>query len=290
MAELSSIPEDLTNSFEFTTEDYERIMLTDSLFDDTDTDFATDTEAVVRSLKNLTIRETKQYLHAVTLSDYLRKKMIPRGLRIQKSPALGLNNPKFHDRWCEIVNKCSYDLMALVIKETSDQLAKTKEEISELSNKLDNELTDKAKLGEIKKELEQLKEKHHTETKTYKREKFVRDTRDYTSGNIYFWRTKIRNSIKPQTHRGARYKATPVNWPSSTSADSDSSEPSGRNRGAPFLGNTREDTYNYGHSPQIQPPRGRARGRPRGRQRYTTNGRGEDYARNLRSGTRDRQR
>lgn len=288
MAELNSIPEDLTNSFEFTTDDYERIILKDSLFDETETGLATNTDLFVRSLKKLTIRETKQYLHAVTLSDYFRKKIIPRGLRIQKlSPASGLNGPMFLDRWCEILNKCSLDLMTLVIQETSDQLAKTKDEIKDLTDKLDNELKeDKRKLEEIKKELEQLKEKCHNEIIVTKREKFQRDTRDYASGNIYFWRN--RDSTQPKTHRGAKTHAPSASWLSSTSADSDSSEQSGRGRGAPFLGNNRGDTYTQ-RTLQLQPPRGRARGRPRKSPHHTTNGRGEGYARGQRSSSRNRQ-
>lgn len=57
--------------------------------------------------------EKEVFLHAVTLTDYLRVKRIPQCLRINKDHSIGKNNDTFCDCWSEILNKCSFDLTAL---------------------------------------------------------------------------------------------------------------------------------------------------------------------------------
>lgn len=245
-----SIPAGLLKTFEFTTEDHARILLTDSLFDgDNITAMSSNIDDLTKSLKKLVTRETRQYLHAVCLSDYLRKRIIPRGLRIQKAPAFGYNNPQFLDRWCEILNKCSLDLMALTIQETTEQLRTTRDEIQQINSRLDTELTDKKNLDSLKREIELLKEKHQSEIKMTKRRKFARDTNDYKQQNVYFWRKSTdAPSTQPQGGRIRQQARYQDDWPSSSSVDSDSQNSS------TFLD----------RSPQ-QPHRGRPRGRPRGR-------------------------
>ena len=115
-----------SNTFEFTEADYAQIMLSDSLFTGS-TQMEDGTTA--NELAKLQEKETRSYLHAVTLSDYLRRKMIPKGLRIDKIPIFGLDNKEFLDRWCEILNKCSFDLMALTIREATSEMTSTREEI-----------------------------------------------------------------------------------------------------------------------------------------------------------------
>lgn len=231
----SSIPAGLQRTFEYTSEDYSRIILEDSLFDGVASQTA-DLESLTRSLKNLTIRECKQYLHAVTLSDYLRSKIIPRGLRIQKAPALGQNNSQFCDRWCEILNKCAFDLMTLVIQETKEQLAKTKGDILSATSRLDSQYTDKARLTEIKKEIEQLKDRTLSEIKSTKRKKFARDTSDYQHERVYFWRKTTAEPIQqPQReYIGPNHLGGQPEWPSTSSIDSSSSRYSNQDV---FLGN-----------------------------------------------------
>lgn len=234
----------LQKTFEYKGDDYDRIMLKDSLFDDVNSPNA-DIDSLSKTLKHQTIRECKQYLHAVTLSDYLRNKIIPRGLRIQKAPAIGLNNPIFCDRWCEILNKCSLDLMTLVIQETKDQLTKTKEEIQKILKELDSQCAEKECLVKLKKEVEQLKERYTAEIRTNKRKKFGRDTNDYKEGKVYFWR-KVRDQTQTEqeTARDHYQRSSPSGWPSCSSIDSTSSMRSNRDS---FLGD-----------PTLRQQRGRA--------------------------------
>lgn len=231
-----------SGTFEFNQEDYDRIMLKESIFDEDTTD-PKESDALTHQLFNLQEREIRQHLHAVTLSDYLRKKIIPRGLRLQKAPALGQDNPTFCTRWCEILNKCSFDLMALVISEITVQLESTREDFKQTEIKL-KVLSDKKKLGEIKKELERHRIDCTSEIRSVKRTKFARDTEDYKQSKVYFWRDgKPESLAKSQHNQGQR--ARPVrqrqqgnrkSWLSSSSYDSGSDVNGQSERGVSFLG------------------------------------------------------
>lgn len=176
----------LSGVLEFNQDDYDRIMLKESIFD-VDTTDPKEGDEIVQKLFKLQEREIRQHLHAVTLSDYLRQRIIPRGLRIQKAPAFGLENPTFCKRWCEILNKCSLDLMALVISEVTDQLTVIREELKQTDTKF-KKSADKKKQTEIKKELESYKIDCTSEIRRVKKAKFARDAEDYKQGKVYFWK------------------------------------------------------------------------------------------------------
>ena len=60
-----------------------------------------------------------QFYH---FSDYWRKGLIPRGLRIMKFPANGAQGKtEFRDKWEAIRNKCYFDLMQLLIEEAKKE-------------------------------------------------------------------------------------------------------------------------------------------------------------------------
>lgn len=74
---------------------------------------------MVSDLKNLKEKECKLELNATTLSDYWRKGLIPRGLHIKKFPPYGgQDRTDFKNKWEAILNKCSFDLMLLLIEES----------------------------------------------------------------------------------------------------------------------------------------------------------------------------
>lgn len=75
-------------------------------------------------------------MHGSTLSEYWRNKKIPRGLRIQKAPTLGKSDENFVKRWGEILNKCSLDLMLLIIDQVSTEAGMVKTEIKKLEDDL----------------------------------------------------------------------------------------------------------------------------------------------------------
>lgn len=182
-------PSTTAATFEFTEQDYTRIILQDSLFNsDTTRDNASTS---FKQLQRLEERETRLFLHAVTLSDYMRAKRIPRGLRINKGPIIGKDKSTFCDQWAAILNKCSFDLMALTIQEVTTSLAAVRDEITEAKNKLNTELTDPGVLRQRLEECEKLKQQLATEITMSKKEKFERDALDYERGRIYQWRNAI---------------------------------------------------------------------------------------------------
>lgn len=69
------------------------------------------------SLMNAYINKSKYMIHASSLNDYLNANVIPRGLRIQKGPAMFKNNETFLQKWKAILNQCSTDLMLLIIQQ-----------------------------------------------------------------------------------------------------------------------------------------------------------------------------
>ena len=74
-------------------------------------------------------------MHGSTLSEYWRNENIPRGWLIQKAPIIGKldeldeSDENFIKRWGEILNKCSLDLMLLIIKQVSNEAHELKTEI-----------------------------------------------------------------------------------------------------------------------------------------------------------------
>lgn len=67
-------------------------------------------------------KEVLRHFHGSTLSDYVRDKIIQRGLHIQKEPTVGWHNQEFWPKWCGIFKKASLDLNVLVIDLTQKEL------------------------------------------------------------------------------------------------------------------------------------------------------------------------
>lgn len=194
---------DQSKTFEFSDEDIARILMEDSLFNDNSAkDYA---RPSTKCLEKLLERETKLYLHGVTLSDYLRVKRIPRGLRIVKSPIIGKDNVSFCDKWCEILNKCAFDLMALTVQEISAQLVNIRKETDEVKIQLSVEYPDKEQLDSALLECNQRIAELKKEIIASKKSKFNRDATDYANNRVYQWRSQRRHHSLPQLpFRGAR--------------------------------------------------------------------------------------
>lgn len=104
----SFITKSSSATFESSHEDHNRIPLKKkSLFGNLVSPTSISSKALDKRM------EKEVFLHAVTLTDYLRVKRIPRCLRINKDHSIGKNNDTFCDCWSEILNKCSFDLTAL---------------------------------------------------------------------------------------------------------------------------------------------------------------------------------
>lgn len=137
-------------------------------------------------LEQLCKKETRSLLHGSVLSQYYRMSRIPRGLRIYKKPTLGRDNAEFCKKWCEILNKCSLDLMLLVIKNENEELEKSRADIDALRKEM-TELMPTEKLKNTVEDCEKKIAAYKRELEQYKMKKYRRDAMDYRDNRVYPW-------------------------------------------------------------------------------------------------------
>ena len=148
-------------------------------------------------LKKLTEKETKVDAHCIYLSDYWRKSMIPRGLRMDKFPSFESENPTFKTQWEAILNKCSLDLMLLLIQEGKTQKTSIQNEIQELKQKIaeKHDPTQTALEQKLRDDIDKLSQT----LKLEKLEKYRRDLEDYQGGIVYTWKKNRRRRTRSVT-------------------------------------------------------------------------------------------
>ncbi|KAK7912694.1 hypothetical protein WMY93_012905 [Mugilogobius chulae] len=174
------------NTLCFTTQEGNEIIVKDSLFGDKSPD-APAASFVIQDYKKLLEKDKKLELHAITLSDYWRERIIPRGLRINKFPSFGKDNAEFRNKWEAILNKCSSDLMLLLIDEIKNERAEIRQSIEEVKQSFTTTLENDDTLATM---LTQLQEDIDAFGKTItlqKLDKFKRDRQDYNQGAVYLW-------------------------------------------------------------------------------------------------------
>lgn len=130
------------------------------------------------------------------MSDYWREKRIPRGLRIKKFPSFGIEDVAFREKWEAILNKCSLDLILLIIEKTKKEREQVQERICELREEI-SKVKDDIQTTSFEDKLKESLEKFTMELKQYKLRKFKRDERDYKDGNVYQWK----ETTRPQRHQ-----------------------------------------------------------------------------------------
>ncbi|CAL9705250.1 unnamed protein product [Knipowitschia caucasica] len=224
-----------SNTFCFTHEEGNNIIVKDSLFN-MDNPQAAEEQTSYNELKKLMEKEKKLELHAITLSDYWREGIIPRGLRINKFPSFGKENVTFKQKWEAILNKCSFDLMLLLIEEAKHQRTEIRQQIPEVKQKL-SDLNKTPEQKETAAETEAKMSKSLTELNRLvtrkKMEKFQRDKNDYSTGAVYSWQRRFTRAParKPQS--------VSFSLPSSASEEDDFAPQSQTNS---FLDNTPDAT------------------------------------------------
>lgn len=210
-------------------------------------------------LKHASLKRSRYALHGTTLSEYVRIKRIPRGLRIQKRPTLGRHDPEFCQQWCEILNKASLDLTVLVIQHTQKQLASIDAEINEHTTKLESMMSSED-LTQLKEEMKAAIDRYEQDLTKTKLSKFRRDTLDYKNDNVYPWLKWI-GDTRRRTRTGGAY--TSESSASEFQSDSDGD----------FLDNPHsywERARQGQHNTDPARPTGGARGRGRGRDHQTS--------------------
>lgn len=211
--------------------------------------------------------------HGIALSEYWRKKQIPRGLRIYKKPALGKGDTEFMNKWERILNKCSLDLTLLIIEQTKKDAEKVMTEIQELKTEINT--PDTTQVAKLEEAIKEGLAKFEDELKAFKIEKYERDAEDYRRGSVYKW--DKRRQQKPQTrgqrsgqrggqrggHRRGeqRQKERHLLLTSEAETSDQGSSSASSSTDGPFLGQRGGHTYRKG--------RGGAKGRSRDPNRFT---------------------
>lgn len=147
-------------------------------------------------LLDLYRKRVKFSLHASTLTEYCEKSHIPRGLRIQKGPSLFEGKDEFKEKWIAILNKCSYDLMLLLIEESLTETNKLTQEIVTLEENLKKSSNE---IETFDKNLKDLKNKisgFENKIRETKIKKLQRDGRDYLQNQVYKWLERPRSNVK----------------------------------------------------------------------------------------------
>lgn len=125
--------------------------------------------------------------------------MIPKGLRINKFPTFGKDNPVFQKKREAILNKCSLDLMLLLIEEAKLQQEEIRSEIAEVRSSLISNPANSEDATLLEQTLkESINELSQALTKV-KLKKFKRDLQDYDDGKVYSWQKHSRPPRRTHT-------------------------------------------------------------------------------------------
>lgn len=167
----------------------------------------------------------------IYLSDNWRREIIPRGLRISKFPSFGKDKPDFKQKWEKILNKCSLDLMLLLIEEAKMQREELNTQIEEAKQKLTQITPDYREQAEaMERKIQEDIDKLSKTLAQSKLEKIRRDQQDYEGGTVYSWP----NPTTRFPQRTRQKRSVSFSLPSSTTASEDEETASGTSS---FLGN-----------------------------------------------------
>ncbi|CAH2219134.1 Hypothetical predicted protein [Pelobates cultripes] len=137
-------------------------------------------------LENLLEKETRKWWEITSLEQYLASDLIPRGLRIIKMPAYGVEDKVLMEEWSQASDDCSKKYMQSLIDFQKRSLKNIEDEI----NTLEGEITKHKDTKTIEIKYKNLKDKItfvDDKVSTTKSSKFRRDQDDYKSGKIRNW-------------------------------------------------------------------------------------------------------
>ncbi|XP_056407685.1 uncharacterized protein LOC130302423 [Hyla sarda] len=173
-------------------------------------------EVKKRKLEREVRRLTSYDLHSVTLAEYYRTKKIPRGLRVSLRPTLFSDIPSYCDKFEQILNKCSMDIILLTIEQLQETTATIKSEISTIEQQLKDTLKTED-FANLKESLTTQIDTYRKELEQRKRKKYLRDTEDYLQNKVYRWRdTSFRGFYRPQQGGDYRSSSSGSDYPTSS--------------------------------------------------------------------------
>ncbi|XP_077112960.1 uncharacterized protein LOC143768157 [Ranitomeya variabilis] len=134
-------------------------------------------------------RKTKLWWNKTTLENYLEKKIVPRGLRIQLYPTYELGNKELIARWISAASRCSLEFIQILIENNTSSLLELDNELESISKTLAKEMTID-QFGKWSKDLETDALKWEDKISQEKSKKYLRDVEDYDSNKIFRWQLK----------------------------------------------------------------------------------------------------
>ena len=158
-------------------------------------------EALYKSLEEAKRIEIRSHLNSVTLSNYWHNSRIPAGLRLDKAPTGGLDDPVFLDQWEQVLSKCSMDLMLLLIQRSNTERELAAADISRIQTEITTNRAGPDVVSQLDK-IEKAVKAYQQDLMQFKLKKYRKHTMDYARGSIYNWNPRPRR--QPAARSGSR--------------------------------------------------------------------------------------
>ncbi|XP_069623091.1 uncharacterized protein [Ranitomeya imitator] len=149
-----------------------------------------------RDLERALRHQVNIELHCATLSEYLRVKRIPRGLRVPLRPTLFSDCSDYCLRFEQILNKCSFDLITLTLEHLHKAIDTNAAKIKSIETQLSSTGTAE-ELSTLRTHIQERVDLHKRDTENRKRSKFSRDTIDYETNQVYRWHDNSTSRRQP---------------------------------------------------------------------------------------------
>lgn len=175
-------------------------------------------------MEKLLISEMKTWWDHNSLKKYVDKPMIPRGLRLKKTPTT-MYTESFDTDWQIALSTCSITLMKLIISQEETKLQTLEGEINNTRLELDK-YKDAEGFNMLNEKMTKNVDKLEQSIMQTKISKFKRDVEDYTNNQVYTWsyeRNKTPKSIlkRKKYQRSNSYGDRSVHFPASDADNSD---------------------------------------------------------------------
>ncbi|OCT74496.1 hypothetical protein XELAEV_18033476mg [Xenopus laevis] len=136
-------------------------------------------------------------LHLCTLAEYYKLQRIPRGLRSHLRPSMFSDDMDFKNKWEAILNKCSMDIMLLMMERLQKEMPSLTAKIEDAERKT-RAAVPAEQFQAVQPKLEESLRHFRLKLEARKRGKFHRDETDYTEGRVYRWTPRDGYQNRPQ--------------------------------------------------------------------------------------------
>ncbi|XP_077137816.1 uncharacterized protein LOC143803948 [Ranitomeya variabilis] len=146
-----------------------------------------DGSALQIQIKRLLHKRTRMWWNRALLENYLKKKIIPRGLRIQVFPSFPVSDETFITKWEEICTKSSLQFMELLVDLNKKSVLAVEVEIDDWFGSL-KEISTVDNLATFNTTMDKNSDEWEKQIKSNQAKKILRDNNDYQHGTVYRWR------------------------------------------------------------------------------------------------------